>query len=271
MVTVFSKADVAAPADRRPIVVRLEGEFAAAGVYQARAGETLRELVIRVGGLTPHAYLNGAEFNRDSTRHNQEQRLKQTVDQLEQDMQRAAFTRASTTASNDDALSLKQEADAQRSLVSRLRQVKPTGRIVLELPRHASVADLPELTLEDGDRFYVPQKPSMVSVFGTVYNESSFVYRPDRRVSDYLAQAGGPRKEADAGSIYLIRADGSVVSRQPGFLAGSIKSEPVMPGDTIVVPEDFNRTTWTKDLKDWSQVFYQFGLGAAAIKVIGSQ
>ena len=41
-----------------------------------------------------------------------------------------------------------------------------------------------------------------------------------------------------------------------------------MPGDTIVVPEDFERTTWTKVLKDYGQILYQFGLGAAALKVI---
>jgi hypothetical protein len=41
-----------------------------------------------------------------------------------------------------------------------------------------------------------------------------------------------------------------------------------LPGDAIVVPEDLYRTTFTKDLKDWTQIFYQFGLGAAAIKII---
>jgi hypothetical protein len=43
----------------------------------------------------------------------------------------------------------------------------------------------------------------------------------------------------------------------------------LQPGDAIVVPEDLYRTTLTKDLKDWTQIFYQFGLGAAALKVIG--
>ena len=41
-----------------------------------------------------------------------------------------------------------------------------------------------------------------------------------------------------------------------------------MPGDAIVVPEELDKTTWTKDLKDWSQIFFQFALGAAALKVI---
>jgi hypothetical protein len=49
---------------------------------------------------------------------------------------------------------------------------------------------------------------------------------------------------------------------------GSLGSLKPMPGDAIVVPEDFERTTWVRTLKDWSQIFYQFGLGAAAIQVL---
>ena len=105
--------------------------------------------------------------------------------------------------------------------------------------------------------------------FGTVFNESSFLYRPEKSVSDYLAQAGGPRREADERSIYVLRADGSVISKRgTGLLVSSLDRMRPMPGDAIVVPEDLTRTTLTKDLKDWTQIFYQFGLGAAALKVI---
>ena len=269
VVTVFSKSDVNAPAARRAVVVRLEGEFNFAGVYQAQPKETLRQLVARVGGVTPKAYLFGAQFNRESTRREQEERLRQALDQLEQDVQRAAVTRAQSVLSPEDAAALKQEAEAQHSLVARLRTLKPTGRIVLQLPESPKVADLPDIALEDGDRLFVPQEPSQVSVFGTVFNESSFLYNPDKTVSDYLSLAGGPRKQADKSSMYVLRADGSVVSsRQAGFLTASISGVRLMPGDAIVVPEDFERTTWTKDLKDWTQILYQFGLGAAALKVL---
>jgi polysaccharide biosynthesis/export protein len=129
--------------------------------------------------------------------------------------------------------------------------------------------EAPRMILEDGDRLLVPQRPSMVSVFGTVFNESAFLHRDEKTVADYLAQAGGPRKEADRRRIYVLRADGSVISkRSTGFFATSLDGVGLMPGDAIVVPEDLTRTTWMKDLKDWTQVFYQFGLGAAASKVI---
>jgi hypothetical protein len=41
-----------------------------------------------------------------------------------------------------------------------------------------------------------------------------------------------------------------------------------MPGDAIFVPENLQKTTFTKELKDWTQIIFQLGLGAAAIKVL---
>ena len=150
-----------------------------------------------------------------------------------------------------------------------MKQVKPTGRIVLELPMHPKVADIPPIGLENGDRYYVPPRPAMVSVFGTVFAQSAFVWRDGRSVEDYIELAGGPRKQADKDSIFLIRADGSIRSEQQATaFDGSLGSVLVMPGDAIVVPQDFERTTLTRVLKDWSQIFFQLGLGAAAIQVI---
>jgi protein involved in polysaccharide export with SLBB domain len=252
------------------VVVRLEGEFNHAGVYQALQGETLRQLILRVGGLTPQSYLFGAEFTRESTKKQQEERLRQALIQFEQDLQRAAASRARNVTSTEDAQSLRAEAEAQQSVLARLKRLQPTGRIVLELPEDPVLASLPDIPLEDGDRIVVPQTPAMVTVFGSVYNESAFVHKPEKTVPDYLAQAGGAQREADERSMFVLRADGSVVSNGGGgwFSANRLNGFKPLPGDAIVVPEDLYRTTFTKDLKDWTQIFYQFGLGAAAIKII---
>lgn len=269
VVTVFSKADITVPVGRQSRLVQLEGEINHAGVYMVTPGETLRQVVTRVGGLSPNAYLFGAEFTRESTRAQQQLRLQETLDRMEQDIQRRAATRAQSALAAEDAASAAQAAESQRALIARLRTLKPTGRIVLELPEDPGLKDLPDLELEDGDRFVVPSKPSMINVFGSVYNETAFIYKPEKRVTDYLAQAGGATRDADSGSIYVIRADGSVISRrQSGFLASSLEGARLMPGDTIVVPEEFEKTTFTKNLKDWTQILYQFGLGAAALNVL---
>src|SRR5436190_4191728 len=269
IVTVFSKQDIRVPISKQTQYIRLEGEFKGAGVYQILPGETLRQLVERIGGFTPNAYLYGAQLTRESTRLQQEKTLEEALNRLERDIQRFNTLRAQNVTSPEDAASLKQQAENQQALLTRLRQIRPIGRIVLELPESPKSKDLPELPLEDGDRFTVPPPPSMVSVFGSVYSESSFVYKPDKRMVDYLTQAGGPTKSADEGSIYVLRADGSVKSkRQEGFFTASLERSRLMPGDSIVVPEELDRTTVTRALKDISQIFYQFGLGAAAIQVI---
>jgi len=269
IVTVFSKQDIKVPVSKQTQYIRLEGEFKGAGVYQIQPGETLRQLVERVGGFTPNAYLYGAQFTRESTRLQQEKTLEEALNRLERDIQRFNTLRAQNVTSPEDASSLKQQAENQQALLTRLRQIRPIGRIVLELSESPQSKDLPDLPLEDGDRFTVPPPPSMVSVFGSVYSESSFVYKPDKRMGDYLTQAGGPTKSADEGSIYVLRADGSVKSkRQEGFFTASLERSRLMPGDSIVVPEELDRTTVTRALKDISQIFYQFGLGAAAVQVI---
>jgi len=190
------------------------------------------------------------------------------VDQMQQEIQRLAGERARGALSQEDVAAAKQEFAAQQQMLARLRGLRPSGRIVLEVPVDGSVKDFPDVALEDGDRLFVPERPSSVSVFGSVYSEAAFLYRPEKGLTDYLDQAGGPRKEADEGSMYVVRADGSVVSRRQGWLSASLNGMKVMPGDAIVVPEELDRTPLSKHLKDWTQIFYQFGLGAAALKVI---
>jgi hypothetical protein len=69
--------------------------------------------------------------------------------------------------------------------------------------------------------------------------------------------------------MFVLRADGSVISNQASWWSGGqLTGVALQPGDAVIVPEDLYRTTWTKDLKDWTSIFYQFGLGAAALKVI---
>ena len=270
VVTIFSIDDIQIPIANQTKYVRLEGEFKNPGIYAVEPAETLRQLVSRVGGLSPNAYLFGAEFTRESTRVFQQKKLEETINRLEREMQRSAISRSKNIVSTEEAAGLGPEAAAQQALVARLRQLKASGRIVLELPGDdaAGMADLPDLALEDSDRFVVPSRPSMVSVVGAVYNENAFIFRPEKRLTDYLRQAGGISKFGDTGDVYVLRADGTVLSkRQSGLLMSSFDSGKLMPGDTIVVPEEVDRTTWTKVLRDYGQILYQFGLGAAALKV----
>lgn len=273
IITIFSDADIRVPRAQQTKYVRLEGEFVHAGVYSVMPGETLRQLAIRAGGLTPQAYLYGSQFSRESTRREQQQRLDEYVSALSYQIEVSASNKASSVVSPQEAATVGASVSSQRELVGRLREIRATGRIVLHIgPFRSDVNSLPNLPLEDGDRFVVPPVPSTVGIVGAVYDPNSFVYIPHQRAGEYLRNAGGPNRNADRRQIFIIRADGSVVSRQ--YLDHSLwaddkfSREAIFPGDTIVVPEQLNKITLLRGLTNWSAVFSQFALGAAAINVI---
>ena len=271
IVTIFSKEDIRGPQAGQSKFVRLEGEFQTAGVYQIEPGETLRQLLARVGGMTPNAYLFGSEFTRDSTRAQQQEKLDESLGRLEVEMQRSGVRRSQGVTAPEDAQALQAEVKAQQALLAKLRTLRASGRIVLEVKSDAkSLKDSPDMILEDGDRLLIPPRPSTVSVFGSVYNQNSYIYRQGKQVGDYLAQAGGPTKDADKSSLYLLKADGTVISRrQDGWFRNSFNGERLNPGDSIIVPEDLEKLSWTKEVKDWTQIFYQFALGVVGLKVLG--
>ena len=231
VVTIFSQADIRVPLDQQTKFVRLEGEFASSGVYSVHPGETLRQLVNRAGGFSGNAYLFGSEFTRQSTRVAQQQRLNEYVRTVEVELQRSQMALAAAGAPADPT---------QQALLARLRQLRATGRIVLELkPNSSGIDTLPDLPLEDGDQFEVPPVPADVKVVGAVYNQNSFVYRTSRRTADYLRLAGGPNRNADRAHSFIIRADGSVISRKSSssVWGNTFLTLRLNPGDTIVIPE----------------------------------
>jgi protein involved in polysaccharide export with SLBB domain len=273
VITIFSDADIRVPRAQQTKFVRLEGEFVHSGVYSVKPGETLKELVLRAGGLTSQAYLYGSQFSRESTRREQQQRLDEYVSSLSYQIEIGASNKATSVVSPTEAATVGASVASQRQLVNRLREIRATGRIVLHIePFRSDVNSLPDLPLEDGDRFVVPPIPSTVGIVGAVYDPNSFLYIPHRHAGEYLQSAGGPNRNADRRQIFIIRADGSVVSRQ--YLNHTLwtddrfSREVIYPGDTIVVPEQLNKTTILRGLTDWSAVFSQFALGAAAVNVI---
>jgi protein involved in polysaccharide export with SLBB domain len=269
VITIFSQSDLSVPLEKQSKFVRLEGEFRAAGVYRAEPSETVRHLVARVGGFTPNAYLYGAEFTRESVRIDQQKGLDQLTEKLEEDISRNAL--AVSGISSDEVAGQRAKLDAQRQLVERLREIKASGRVVLDVKLDStSAGELPETVLEDGDRLVVPYRPSTVEILGAVYNTNSFLYRREERLDGYLKRAGGPTHDADTARMFVIRADGSVLSKQSvkGLWNGEFGSLRLMPGDAIVVPERLSHGALLKGLKDWSQVFAQFALGAAAVRVV---
>lgn len=274
VVTIFSKADLRVPQSQQTRFVRLEGEFASSGIYSVKPGETLRQLVARAGGLSPDAYLYGAEFTRESTRRVQQQRLNEYVDQIALQASTIATSNASRSINpQDTAAATAQQAQSQ-TIIANLRRARASGRVVLELPPDANnVNQLPDLPLEDGDRFIVPRVPSTVSIEGAVYNQNAFLYDPHRRLGDYLKLAGGATRDADKNRAYVVRAGGAVISKQysSSLRGNGFDSIRLYPGDTVVIPLNLDKGKTMRMVVDIAQIVGQFGIAIAAANTVLGQ
>ena len=267
-ITIFSQADIRVPLMQQTKLVRLEGEVVHAGIYSVQPGESLRQVLERAGGLTPNAYLFGAEFTRASTRVAQQARLDDYVSQLELEIDRASIAAAANALSPQDTASSQSALQTTQLLIARLKLLRASGRIVLNLkPKSASVEDLPALALEDGDRLVIPGVPSSVNVVGSVYDPSSFLYDGKARVISYLKQAGGPNRDADQKHVYIVRADGAVISKEAskGFWGNTFADESINPGDTIIVPEKVYKGSSLRSFTTLAPLLSSFALTAAVL------
>jgi protein involved in polysaccharide export with SLBB domain len=273
IVTIFSAADIQVPIAEQTKLVRLEGEFVHAGVYSVHAGETLRQLAERAGGLTPNAYLYGSEFTRGSARAIQQARIDDYVRSLSLAIQRSLVKIGASAAafSSQGQTGGAAYQGGEQSFLASLQQIRATGRIVLPFkPASTGVDSIPDVALEDGDRFVVPHRPSLVNVIGAVYDQNSFLFADSSRVGTYLRKAGGVSNDADRRHEFVIRADGEVESRDAtmGPWGPEFNNLRVNPGDTIVVPEKVPKLSPLYGIMNWSQMFSQLALGAASLSII---
>ena len=266
---VFAPGAVPVQAQIQNEYVRVAGEARQSGIFLLKKGETLRELVARVGGANENGYLYATQLNRESVRRIQQAKLNEVADRFERDLESNATQRMNSSADQNNAAKLTAEVEQQRRIVQKLRSIKAEGRIVLDLPGfETELKNLPDLPLQDGDSIYIPRRPGTVDVLGSVFQQNAFVYRPRRTANDYIQQAGGTTITADKSEMYIIRADGTAKSGQGvGWFSG-IGSQQLNPGDTVVIPEKIDRSTFMQSLKEWTSIFYQFGLGAAGLKVL---
>lgn len=267
IVTIFSQKDVSVPQTEQTIFVRVEGEVKAPGIYRVDHGQTLRDVLAMAGGLTPNAYLYGAQFSRESARLDQQAAIDRTAANMELEVQEHSI--ANARSNPDEGVALAAQSQAQEALVRELRSTKATGRVVLALkPTADTVAAVPPVVLEDGDALYVPPRSQLVSVVGSVFDQSSFVYRKGASVSYYVREVGNGNGNADIKHILLVRANGSVLGGsvvEYGWWRKGIKSVVVLPGDTIVIPPKLQVGGLGKAIRDWAAVAAQASIAGAVI------
>jgi polysaccharide biosynthesis/export protein len=260
IIQVLPLGSLVQPVAEQSVLVRVEGEVHNPGNYYVAPNTPLQQIVELAGGMTKRAYPFGTEFQRQSVRLQQRRSFEDALDLFELSLATAPLLSDSSFGQAEQQAQLV----AARSTLAQLRKAEPDGRLILKIaPGDVS---LPAgILLEDGDRVYIPPQPTSVGVFGAVYRPASFQLIEDdrRQISDYIEMAGSTLRAADKGGIFLVRANGSVLSRKEGALRAR-----ALPGDVIFVPIQTTRTDIFARIAQLTPVLFQAGLAAATITAI---
>ena len=141
------------------------------------------------------------------------------------------------------------------------------GRIVLDLkPDSQGVDSVPDLALEDGDRFVVPRVPSNVNVEGQVYSANAFVVPATPARNRLSAEAGGPDRQADRKTG--VCAPGGRICGEPAVWPRNFEHVQLYPGDTLVVPPTLNKRSVLRTVVDAATIVGQLGFAIAALNLL---
>ncbi|MDC0244860.1 SLBB domain-containing protein [Pseudomonadota bacterium] len=234
----------------------IEGFIKFPGVYPLNTGETLSSAISRAGGLKENAFSNGARLIRKTlidTQTKQNQNLAESI--------RASY--ASSLLTSEQKLTSIQDIELVAQIIENM---KGEGRLVINLEEAIAGNRKFDIFLEDGDALIIPQLTNIINIIGEVRNPNVVNYSDSFDTEDYLSLAGGLSQRADSDNIYIIRANGSIVSLEKSIFSLGLSKPRFQPGDTLVVPIKEN---YQDPLPLWSQVtqiIYQSMVSIAAVK-----
>lgn len=253
--------------------VTLKGEFVFPGVYPIYKGETLDSVIKRAGGFTDKAYLAAAKFTREEIKLLQQKHMDEVLAREETNLSKKQGELSAVATSKEELEATKASIEGLMKSIAILREKKAEGRMVISLTNDDTFKNSEyNFKLMGGDVLEVPSDPKIVSVVGQVYNPTNFLHVSGDSVSDYLEKSGGFTRDAEESDVYILKADGSVVSRQAssGFLFfGRFMGKSLDSGDTIVVPQVIEKTAWMRDIKDITTIISQVAMTAGVLIAAG--
>jgi protein involved in polysaccharide export with SLBB domain len=218
--------------------VTVRGEVLHPATYGIEPGERLSSLLKRCNGFTAEAYPYGAVLLRQEVRELEMKAHLELVNRLKSE----GFQLKAMPENDAEQKQAKLTAIAQTdTALQQLESSAPVGRLVIHIPSNVqhlarTPADIP---LRDGDVLIIPKKANYVLVSGQVFNPTAVSYVPGKSAKWYLSQSGGLTQIADRNAVFVLRADGSVLTAKnnSGFWLGDPMNSVLKPGDSIIVPE----------------------------------
>jgi polysaccharide biosynthesis/export protein len=249
-----------------PGTIELAGEVRFPGKYPIHQGETLHSVLQRAGGFTDIAFPEGAVFIREELKKREKDQLELLANRLESDLAALsleAVASSAATSGGGGGATASQGLVIGQQLLGQLRQTKPVGRLVIDVEGvlRGRPGGPDDVLVKDGDKLVIPKKTQEITILGEVQSPTSHVFEPGLTRDDYIAKSGGATQKADRKRIYVVRANGDVISgNRSGWFRRS-QSVEMHPGDTIVVPLDTERVRALPLWQAVTTIIYNLAIG----------
>ncbi len=256
-----------------PGAIELAGEVRFPGKYPIHQGETLSSVLHRAGGFTDFAFVGGAVFIREELKKREKDQLELLANRLQSDLAALSLEAiASSAATNSGGAGGASQALAVgQQLMNQLRDTKPVGRLVIDINRvmKGPMGSSEDVVLRDGDKLMIPKQTQEITILGEVQSPTSHVFEAGLSRDDYVARSGGTTQKADRKRIYVVRANGDVISgeRRSGWFRRS-RSFEMQPGDTIVVPIDTERVRALPLWQAVTTIIYNLAVALLAVRSV---
>jgi polysaccharide biosynthesis/export protein len=253
--------------------ITLAGQVRFPGTYTIKPGETLRSVIERAGGLTQYAFPQGAVFTRVELKQREQDQMDQLAQRMKIELGVLALRAVATSSGSSGGGGIGNAENGLivgRSLLSQLEGEKAVGRLVINLRALLrQPADSPDdVVLRNGDELIVPKFEQEVTVIGEVQDATSHLYNPNLSRDDYIRLSGGFTAQADAGRVYVVRADGSVVANEGSRWFNRGSNVQIQPGDTIVVPINAEQMLPLPFWEAVTGIMYNVAIAAAAVHAL---
>ncbi len=243
--------------------ITLIGEVNKPGVYEYKPGMKLSDIIEAAGGYTDTAYPRGLIFTRRNAQRLQMNQINISMIAMEEYVNKSSSGLAAAGGSDEEkaAIGIVMRQQQQMLEIIKKKSQMSLGRLALEIP--LTIDSLKKssenIELVQDDYIFVPAKPNYVLVLGNVYNQISMPHVQNKTVEDYLKDVGGPARSSDLDNIYVIKANGKIISRDSyeNFFK-DLEDLELEEGDAVVVPFEINiPIIWRPMLRDITQIIFQ--------------
>ena len=225
------------------IGVQIKGAHVGNGVVVLPQGSTLKDVVKQIRPSST-ANLYALKIYRQSVAEQQQRNINTSLDRLQE------MALANQSVTKDEAALRQIDAQLIERFITKARQIKPTGMVVV-LPDSWQ-----DVILQQGDIIEVPEQNSVVTVNGEVRFQNALTYNPNMTVGQYVAKSGGFNTNANKKEIIVIRPNGENIIVNSDYR--------VQQGDQVMVLPEV-RTKKVEITRSISQILYQIAIATSVI------